>query len=247
MIKALIIDDEPLARDIIKEYLKEYPQIEIAEECGNGFEGLKAITRHQPQLIFLDIQMPKITGFELLELLDDMPAIIFTTAFDEFALKAFEANAIDYLLKPFNEDRFKKAIDKFLSTNIQPQNSPIKNIIETVAEQSQTQNERIVIKLGNKIKVVSIYDITHLSADDDYVKIHTLDGEYLKNQTLAFFEKNLNPNLFVRVHRSYIVKVDQITKIEAYEKDGHLLILKNGEKIPVSKTGYPKLKAVLGI
>ncbi|HET8830345.1 MAG TPA: LytTR family DNA-binding domain-containing protein, partial [Pelobium sp.] len=201
----------------------------------------------QPQLVFLDIQMPKITGFELLELLDELPAIIFTTAFDEFALKAFEANAVDYLLKPFNEERFKKAMDKFLSANKEEQSKPVKNIVEAVSSTNQTQNERIVIKLGNKIKVISIYDITHIIADDDYVKIYTAEGEFLKNQTLAFFEKNLNPNLFVRVHRSNIVKIDHITKIEAYEKDGHLLILKTGQKIPVSKTGYPKLKAVLGI
>nr|WP_294898312.1 LytTR family transcriptional regulator DNA-binding domain-containing protein [uncultured Pedobacter sp.] len=247
MIKALIIDDEPLARNIIREYLLNFPQVEVIEECGNGFEGLKAINQHKPQLVFLDIQMPKITGFELLELVEELPAIIFTTAFDEFALKAFEANAVDYLLKPFNEERFKKAMDKFLSSNKEEQIKPVKNVLEAVSAQSQTQNERIVIKLGNKIKVISIYDITHLTADDDYVKIYTADGEFLKNHTLSFFEKNLNPNLFVRVHRSHIVKIDQITKIEAYEKDGHLLILKTGQKIPVSKTGYPKLKAVLGI
>ncbi|WP_017256881.1 LytR/AlgR family response regulator transcription factor [Pedobacter arcticus] len=247
MIKALIIDDEPLARNIIKEYLLNFPKIEVVEECGNGFEGLKAINQHQPQLVFLDIQMPKITGFELLELLDELPAIIFTTAFDEFALKAFEANAVDYLLKPFNEERFKKAIDKFLSSNREEQTKPVQHIVEAISATSQTQNERIVIKLGNKIKVISIYDITHITADDDYVKIHTAEGEFLKNQTLAFFEKNLNPAFFVRVHRSHLVKIDQITKIEAYEKDSHLLILKTGQKIPVSKTGYPKLKAVLGI
>ncbi len=247
MIKALIIDDEPLARNIIKEYLLAYPQIEVVEECGNGFEGLKAITLHQPQLVFLDIQMPKITGFELLELLDNFPAIIFTTAFDEYALKAFELNAIDYLLKPFNEDRFNKALAKFLSSNKEEQITPIQNFSQNITSQNQTQNERIVVKLGNKIKVISIYDISHFAADDDYVNIHTSDGEYLKNQTLSFFEKTLNPNLFVRVHRSYIVKIDQITKIEAYEKDGYILILKSGKKIPISKTGYPKLKAVLGI
>lgn len=246
MIKALIIDDEPLARNIIKEYLLAYPQIEVVEECGNGFEGLKAITEHQPQLIFLDIQMPKITGFELLELLEEMPAIIFTTAFDEFALKAFESNAIDYLLKPFSEERFNKAVDKFLSNN-NTQSQPLQEISEYVAQQNSTQNERIVVKIGNKIKVISIYDISYLAADDDYVKITTPEGDFLKNQTLSFFEKNLNPNLFVRVHRSYIIKIDQINKIESYEKDSHIVILKSGEKIPVSKTGYPKLKAVLGI
>ena len=246
MIKALIIDDEPLARIIISQYLLAYAEIEIVAECGNGFEGLKAINEHNPQLVFLDIQMPKITGFEMLELLDEMPSIIFTTAYDEFALKAFEANAIDYLLKPFDQERFNKAVDKFL-TNNPTQSHHQKEKIEFIAQQNNTQNERIVVKTGNKIKVISIYDITHLTSDDDYVNIHTAEGAFLKNQTLSFFEQNLNPKLFVRVHRSFIIKIDQITKLEPYEKDGHLIILKTGEKIPVSKTGYPKLKAVLGI
>lgn len=246
MIKAIIIDDEPLARSIVTDYLSNYPDVEIVAECGNGFEGLKAIMEHQADLVFLDIQMPKITGFEMLELLEEIPAIIFTTAFDEFALKAFETNAIDYLLKPFDLERFQKAMEKFKSTNNhQEQKILTKAAVESA--QATTTNERIVVKTGNKIKVISVYDITHLSADDDYVNVHTSEGAFLKSQTLAFFEKNLDQQLFVRVHRSFIVKIDQITKIEPYEKDGHLVILKTGEKIPVSKTGYPKLKTVLGI
>ncbi|MEO5911016.1 MAG: LytTR family transcriptional regulator DNA-binding domain-containing protein [Pelobium sp.] len=246
MIKALVIDDEPLARSIVVDYLSAYPQIQVVEECGNGFEGLKAIAQHQPALVFLDIQMPKITGFEMLELLDELPSIIFTTAFDEFAIKAFETNAVDYLLKPFDQERFNKAMTKFFNANKEEQKKQTSSVLDSIAT-SNTQNERIVVKIGNKIKIISIYDITHLAADDDYVNIHTKEGAFLKSQTLAFFEKNLNPQLFVRVHRSYIVKIDQITKIEPYEKEGHVVILKTGEKIPVSKTGYPKLKAVLGI
>lgn len=245
MIKTIIIDDEPLARSIIIDYLQKYSDFEIVAECGNGFEGLKAILQYQPDLVFLDIQMPKITGFEMLELVDEMPSIIFTTAFDEFALKAFETNAVDYLLKPFDQERFQKAIDKFRSANPAQMQKQTAAALESA--QSHTLNERIVVKTGSKIKVISIYDITHFSAEDDYVKIHTTEGAFLKSQTLSFFEKTLNDQLFVRIHRSYIIKVDQITKIEPYEKDGHLVILKTGEKIPVSKTGYPKLKAVLGI
>ena len=138
-------------------------------------------------------------------------------------------------------------MDKFLATGIDTHTQKIPQLVEQLSAQNPSQTERVVIKLGNKIKVISIYDIAYLSADDDYVKIHTAEGEFLKNQTLAFFEKNLNPQLFVRVHRSFIVKIDQITKIESYEKDNLILILKSGEKIPISKTGYPKLKAVLGI
>ena len=246
MIKAIIIDDEHLARSIILEYLISYSNIKVVAECGNGFEGLKAIQEFTPDLVFLDIQMPKITGFEMLELTENIPPIIFTTAFDEFAIKAFETNAIDYLLKPFDQARFNKAIDKFLAnntSNIQIKKEAITNTITA----NTVKTERIVVKTGNKIKVISIYDIHLISAEGDYVNIHTSDGNFLKNQTLSFFEDHLDSSLFVRVHRSYIVKINQINKIEPYEKDGHILILKTGEKIPTSKTGYPKLKAVLGI
>jgi two-component system LytT family response regulator len=246
MIKAIIIDDEPLARSIISEYLLSYNNIKVVAECGNGFEGLKAINEYNPDLIFLDIQMPKITGFEMLELIENIPPIIFTTAFDEFAIKAFETNAIDYLLKPFDQERFNKSIDKFLANSSVNAFLNNKALTETISLNT-TKTERIVVKTGSKIKVISIYDIHLLSADDDYVNIHTTEGQFLKNQTLSYFEKNLDPLLFVRVHRSYIVKINQINKIEPYEKDGHILILKTGEKIPVSKSGYPKLKAVLGI
>jgi two-component system LytT family response regulator len=244
MKKALIIDDEPLARSIILEYLLEYPNILVVEECSNGFEGLKAIKEHQPDLIFLDIQMPKITGFEMLELLDQQPNIIFTTAFEEFAIKAFEANAVDYLLKPFDQDRFRKAISK-LSIH-QSNNSTIKATLEEAAH-SPMQNERVVVKTGNKIKIIPVYDIHYIEAADDYVNIHTSEGEFLKNKTMAFFEKTLADKEFVRVHRSYIVKLDQITKIEPYEKDTHIILLKSGKKIPISKSGYPKLRIALGL
>ncbi len=245
MIKIIVIDDEPLARSIILSYLSSYSNMQVIEECGNGFEGFKAIMQHHPDLVFLDIQMPKLTGFEMLELIEDIPPIIFTTAFDEFALKAFETNAVDYLLKPFDQERFNKAMDKFLSIN-QPQQQE-QTLAAVATAQSNSQNERVVVKIGNKIKIIPIYDIHYLEADDDYVCIHTPDGSFLKTQTLTFFEKNLDSKVFVRVHRSYMVKIDQITKIEPYEKEGHIVILKSGEKIPVSKSGYPKLKAVLGI
>jgi len=245
MKKAIIIDDEPLARSLILEYLKEYPQIAVAEECNNGFEGLKAIKEHQPDLVFLDIQMPKITGFEMLELLDQKPEIIFTTAFEEYAIKAFEAHAVDYLLKPFDQERFNKAVDKFLQ-NQHTGSEKVSNLLDEVAV-SSLKIDRIVVKTGNKIKIIPLYEIQCLEADDDYVNIHTSEGTFLKNKTMAFFEKTLNAKEFVRVHRSFIVKLDQVTKIEPYEKDGHLIWLKSGKKIPVSKSGYPKLRSALGL
>ncbi|GIL23601.1 MAG: DNA-binding response regulator [Bacteroidota bacterium] len=245
MTKAILIDDEPLSREILKSYLVHFPQIQVVEECNDGFEGVKAIQQHQPDLIFLDIQMPKINGFEMLELISPMPAVIFITAFDEFALKAFEANAIDYLLKPVSEDRFAKAVQKFLDKAIQPPPVPT-GLLDAMA-QSTTQNNRIVVKTGNKVKIIPVHDIHYLEADDDFVKIVTAEGAYLKNKTMSFYEQTLDPQQFVRVHRSYILHISQITKIEPYQKETHLAVLRNGQQIPISKTGYGKLKLILGI
>ncbi|HXC03209.1 MAG TPA: LytTR family transcriptional regulator DNA-binding domain-containing protein [Bacteroidia bacterium] len=247
MIKTIIIDDEPLARQIVKEYLSSFPELEVVQECADGFEGIKAIGAHQPGLVFLDIQMPKINGFEMLELLDQVPPIIFTTAFDEYAVKAFETHAIDYLLKPFAKERFDKAIRKWMDHRREP-DVPEKTLelLETAAHQPD-QQQRVVVKSGNKVRIIPIPEIHYFEADDDYVKVQTQEGSYLKNKTMAWFEQALDPSQFVRVHRSFIVQVQQITRIEPYEKDSHLAILKSGARIPVSKTGYPKLKTVLGL
>ena len=246
MKRALIIDDEPLARMVVKEYLLEFPQIEVLQECNDGFEGLKAIQQYQPDLVFLDVQMPKINGFEMLELVDHQPAVIFTTAFDEYAIKAFEAKAVDYLLKPFNKDRFNKAIEKYLAQA--PGAASSKKTEEVLeASNSPAQHERIVVKTGTKVKIIPVQDVIYLAADDDYVSVYTADGSYLKNKTMNFFEQMLDPRYFVRVHRSYMIAIQQITRIDPYEKDSHIAILKSGAKIPVSKTGYVKLKQVLGI
>ncbi|MFI5161650.1 MAG: LytR/AlgR family response regulator transcription factor [Sphingobacteriales bacterium] len=248
MKRVLVIDDEPLARMVVLEYLQQFKDsIEVLQECGDGFEGLKAIQQYQPDLVFLDVQMPKINGFEMLELVDNPPSVIFTTAFDEYAIKAFEAHAIDYLLKPFTKDRFNKAVEKFLSTA--PAVHPAKqteNLLEAVS-QSPAQHERIVVKTGTKVKIIPVSDVEYLEADDDYVSVHTPEGSFLKNKTMGFFEQTLDPSQFVRVHRSYIIKIQNITRIDPYEKDAHIAILKSGAKIPVSKTGYVKLKQVLGI
>jgi two-component system, LytTR family, response regulator len=247
MIKAVLIDDEPLARTIVKEYLEQFPAIEVAAECNNGFEGFKTINQTKPDLVFLDIQMPKINGFEMLELIEEPPAVIFTTAFDEFAMKAFESNAIDYLLKPFSPERFSKAVQKFLdSRKSTTQNVKVDALLETAAKTPQ-QSQRVVVKTGGNIKIISIPDIIYLEAADDYVKIHTKDGAYLKNKTMAHFEQTLPQTQFVRTHRSYIVNVQQITRIDPYEKDSQVATIKSGERIPVSKSGYAKLKGLLGI
>ena len=245
MRKIIIIDDEPLARSIVKEFLQNYPELEIVQECNDGFEGVKAIQQHEPDLIFLDIQMPKINGFEMLELLDQPPAVIFTTAFDEYAIKAFEAHAVDYLLKPFNKERFDKAIQKWKEQTAGTQKNTTE-LLET-ASYSPAQSQRIVVKTGSKIKIIPVQDVYFLEAADDYVKVHTHEGSFLKNKTMNHFEKTLDAQQFVRSHRSYIVNVQQITRIDPYEKDNHIAILKAGAKVPVSRNGYVKLRSVLGL
>ena len=245
MISTILIDDEPLARAIIKEYTAAFPQLSIVQECNDGFEGLKAIMQHKPQLIFLDVQMPKINGFEMLELIEEPPAVIFVTAFDEYAIKAFESHALDYLLKPFSRERFNKAIEKFLEQS-NNNSHPVQPIPESFSLSPQ-QRQRVVVKISGKIKIIPVDDIHYLEAADDYVRIHTKEGGFLKNRTMAHFEKSLDGNVFVRTHRSFIVNVQQITRIDPYEKESYVAILKNGSQVSVSKSGYARLKQVLGL
>lgn len=247
MKKVLIIDDEPLARSLIIEYLQDFKELQVMAECNNGFEGLKAIQQFEPDLIFLDIQMPKINGFEMLELVEDPPAIIFTTAFDQYALQAFDKHAIDYLLKPFSKERFERAVRTWLGGQmIAAQKTSVEQFLQA-HQDVQPSHERVVVKTNGKIKIIPVADILYLEAADDYVKIITGEGAYLKNKTLSFFEKALNVNQFVRCHRSYLIHVAEITRLEPYEKDQYLAILKTQARVPVSKTGYAKLKEVLGL
>jgi two-component system, LytTR family, response regulator len=243
-IKVILIDDEPLARTLLQEYLQSHPQIEIVATCGDGFQGLKAIQEHQPDLIFLDVQMPKLNGFEMLELLDTPPAVIFTTAFDEYAIKAFDAHAIDYLLKPFSEERLQSAIQKF--TDQHKENTITKQPSATPIIKS-FQAPRVVVKDNHQIHIIPFTEIIYLEAADDYVKIHTAARYYLKKKTLTFFEESLPASDFCRVHRSYIIAMNQIAKVEPYEKDGAIVTLKTRVEIPVSKAGYVRLKSVLGV
>lgn len=246
MIKAILIDDEPLARSIVSEYLQSYPEITIAQECNDGFEGVKAIAQHKPDLIFLDIQMPKINGFEMLELIEQPPSVIFTTAFDEYAMKAFETHAVDYLLKPFSKERFDKAVQKWMSQKQQPE-APVKAIIQSEEIRQPEEKNRIVVREGGNIRIIPINEIQYIEAYDDYVKIYTAKEMFLKKKTMSFYEKNLDASQFVRVHRSYILQLAHLTRIEPLEKDTHVALLKSGAKIPLSRTGYTKVKEVLGI
>jgi two-component system, LytTR family, response regulator len=244
--KTIIIDDEQLARDIVKKYLENNADIEIVAECSNGFEGVKAINELKPDLVILDIQMPKLTGFEMLELIDHKPQIIFATAYDEFAIKAFENNAIDYLLKPFAKDRFDQALAKVKLPTKEKHEDNIKSITDYRDEQVE-KIDRIVVKQNHKITVIPVEDIKYIEAQDDYVMIYTPEGRFLKQKTMKYFESHLSENEFVRIHRSFIAKVDQIEELQRYEKESFIVKLKTGEKLKVSKTGYQKLKEVLNI
>lgn len=242
--KAIIVDDEHLAREIIKKYLTNNHDIEVAAECSNGFDAIKEITEKKPDLIFLDIQMPKLNGFEMLELLDEKPAIIFTTAFDNYAIKAFEVNAVDYLLKPFSEERFNEALTKVVE-RIQKRNFNKENVDKLIEDQQQELLERIVVKDGPKITIIPVETLKWLEAQDDYVRIHSEGGRFMKKKTMKFFEDHLDPNLFIRIHRSSIINVNTIKQMELYEKDSYRVILKDDTKLPVSKTGLQKLKEIL--
>jgi two-component system LytT family response regulator len=243
MYKVILIDDEPLARQLVKTFLSSHKQFEVVAECSDGFEGFKAIQDLVPDLVFLDVQMPRLNGFEMLELLDKPPAIIFTTAFDEYALKAFEAHAVDYLLKPISRERFDKAIQKWLQHALLQ-----KTAIEPLLENNiyEGYQHRIVVKDNGMIRIIPEQDIHYIEANDDYVKIVTPAGNYLKKATLTHIEQSLDPAQFIRVHRSYLVPVTQILRIEPYEKESHIALLQCGAKIVVSKSGMTKLKSVLG-
>ncbi|HUX93098.1 MAG TPA: response regulator [Ignavibacteriaceae bacterium] len=245
-VKVLIIDDENLAREIIRKYLEDKEEISIAGECSNGFEGIKIINEEKPDIVFLDIQMPKITGFEMLELIDDPPVIIFTTAFDQYALKAFEVNAADYLLKPFSKERFDESIEKAFRymKNKSLQQDVIKNLIKENDGKAEFL-ERIIIKDGSKITILPLENIKFIQAQDDYVMIHSTEGKFLKQRTMKYFEDHLDPNNFVRTHRSFIVPVKRIKRIELAEKNSYQIKLDDATNLPVSKSGYDKLKEVL--
>lgn len=243
MKKVIIIDDEPLARSIVKSYLSKYEQLSVVAECDNGFEGFKMIQTLKPDLVILDVQMPKITGFEMLELIEQLPAVIFATAFDEFAIKAFEKNAIDYLLKPFSEERFRTAMEKWQA---RPSETLSHSWLQETGKRG-SELPHIVVRTQGEINIVGLQDILYFEAFDDYVKIFTPGTFYLKKQTMTWYEENLDPNKFFRVHRSYIIQLRELVRLEPMEKNSYVAILRNGSRIPVSRSAYGDLKEKLGI
>lgn len=244
MIKALLIDDEPLARMVLRDLLQNFDDIEILGECANGYEGVKSITELKPDLIFLDVQMPKINGFEMLEILEHPPNVIFVTAYDEYAVNAFNVNAIDYLLKPIALERLEQALDKVrknMATSVDQQIVEPKNIV--LPEQMQ----RVVVKDNGEIKIIPLTQLMYVEAADDYIKLYTADRYYLKHFTMSKLSQQLPEEQFVRIHRSYFANISFIQKIELVEKDQYHVILHNQTRLPISKTGYSTLKIILGI
>lgn len=237
--RVIIVDDEDLARRVLKEYLKAHADIEIVAECANGFEAVKAITELAPDMVFLDIQMPKLNGFEVVELAGAKTRYLFVTAFDQYALKAFEVHALDYLLKPFSQKRLDEAL-AHARANVG--SAPAVEAVVAEAAQRSKPLERVLIRDGARVHVVPVEKIDYIEAQDDYVQVTSGGKAYLKNQRMAELESQLDPQSFLRIHRSYIVNVEAISRIEQTGKDSHTAILKDDTRLPISRTGYQKVK-----
>src|SRR5882762_4728817 len=241
---AVIVDDEELARAVIREMLRAHPEIEVLEECANGFEAVKMVSERQPDLLFLDIQMPKLDGFEVLELIGPEVAVVFVTAYDQHALRAFEVHAVDYLLKPFRAERFEAALDR--AKQRIGDKLPFDPAQLTAATREPGHYaERVVVKDGTRVQIIPVSKLDYAEAQDDYVALASQGKKHLKQQTIAGLEAGLNPDSYVRIHRSYIVNLERVVRIEPYGKDSRLAILTDGTRLPVSRAGYARLKALL--
>ena len=249
VVRAVIVDDEELARQLLREYLRDAGGVDVVAECANGFEAVKAIAEHKPDLVFLDVQMPKLDGFEVLELIDSSVAVIFVTAYDQYAMRAFDANAVDYLLKPFSSDRFRKAIDR-VKQRLRDPAPPAPKIgapeLSAAARPPEQRLERIVVKDGTKVHIIPIAKLDYVEAQDDYIALRSEKKNYLKQQTISSIETQLDPKKFVRIHRSYILNLERIARIEPYTKDSRVAVLIDGTQLPVSRSGHAKLKEMLG-
>src|SRR5579871_1691407 len=243
-LRAIIVDDEELARVLLREYLESSPGVEILAECANGFEAVKAISEYKPDLVFLDVQMPKLDGFEVLQLIPSGAAVNFVTAFDQYAMKAFDAHAVDYLLKPFSLDRFQKALERARQRLGEKLPSPLE--LAASARPPQQHLQRVVVKDGARVHIIPVDRLDYAEAQDDYVALHSQGKGYLKQQTISSLETALDPQRFVRIHRSFIVNLERVAKIEPYAKDSRIAVLTDGTQLQVSRAGYDRLKALLG-
>lgn len=242
--RLIVVDDEALARGVVREYLAGHGDIDIVAECANGFEAVKAIAELAPDLVILDIQMPKLDGFEVAELAGGKTRFIFATAFDQHALKAFEIHALDYLLKPFSQQRFDQAL-AHARASLATGPAQQKAVAHAAADVRARPLDRLLIRDGAKVHVIPAEKIAYIEAQDDYVQVHAEGNAYLKNHTLAELEAQLEPGRFLRIHRSYLVNVEHVARIEQASKDSHCAILKDGSKLPVSRSGYQKIRTAM--
>jgi len=245
VLRAVIVDDEELARGYLRDMLRSHPGIEVAAECANGFEALKAIAETHPDLLFLDIQMPKLDGFEVLELIEagpnGGPAVVFVTAYDEYAMRAFDAHAVDYLLKPFSAERFERALERARARLGERPHQPDPAYVLRATRPPGERPARIVVRDGPRVHVIPLDKLDYAEAQDDYVALHSAGKTYLKQQPIGDLESQLDPARFVRIHRSALVNLERVTRIEPYGKDSRIAILADGTQLPVSRTGYARL------
>jgi two-component system LytT family response regulator len=243
---AVIVDDEELARALLREYIGSSADIEILAECANGFEAVKAIAEKKPDLVFLDVQMPKLDGFEVLELIGQEVAVIFDTAYDQYAMRAFDEHAVDYLLKPFSLDRFQKALERARQRLGEKGKPPAVTELVRAARPPQEYLQRIVVKDGARVHIIPVDRLDYAESQDDYVSLHSQGKSYLKEQTISSLEAALDPQRFVRIHRTVVVNLERVAKIEPYAKDSRVAVLTDGSQLPVSRTGYERLRSLLG-
>lgn len=242
--RVVIVDDEELSRSVLKEFLQDHPDMELVAECRDGFEAVKRISALQPDLVLLDIQMPKLDGFEVLELLEPRPLVVFVTAYDEHALRAFEVHAVDYLLKPVEPERLSEALDRVRSGLAEPSRDD--GIDKVIAERrSGRPLERLIVKDGTRVTIIPVDKIDYFEAQDDYVAIHAGGKSHLKQQTLTELAELLDSREFVRIHRSFILNIRRLRRLELYAKDSRLAILQDGKQLLVSRSGYARLKKLL--
>jgi len=244
-IRAVIVDDEDLSRQILREYLRGEQDIEIVAESSNGFDAVKTVAEHKPDLLFLDIQMPKLDGFEVLELIGTEVAVVFVTAYDQYAMKAFDAAAVDYLLKPFDMERFRTALQRVRRRLGEGVRTPAASELKNAAQAPGQHARRIVVKDGTRVHIIPVGQLDYVEAQDDYVALHSAGKSYLKQQTISGLEASLDPMRFVRVHRSFLVNLERVAKIEPYSKDTRLAVLSDGSQIPVSRAGYMRLRELM--
>ena len=237
IIRCIVVDDEPIARNVIKDYLKDDPLIEVIGECGNGADAVLMVLDKKPDLVFLDIQMPEMDGFQVIDAVGvkKLPFIIFVTAYDQYAIQAFEINALDYLLKPFDDDRFFRSIERAKEFIIANKNmkSELTNLIGNV-KNKDPYLKRLLIKSEGRFILLKTDEIKYIESASDYVHVFSGDESYLIRETMHSLEDRLDPRIFVRIHRSFIVNIDFIREFQPWDKNNYIVILKDGKELKMS-------------